>query len=110
MEETKASVTTEEEALKQVSGKVLQEFNALANLIGTSESADDFKLNLFHDNVQADGSIAALPADNIINIDLGKQSKNENLKKVAQDFKDIDLSAAKQKNTGQDLLDLMDDL
>ena len=51
MEETKASVTTEEEALKQVSGKVLQEFNALANLIGTSESADDFKLNLFHDNV-----------------------------------------------------------
>jgi hypothetical protein len=46
----------------------------------------------------------------MINIDLGKQGKDERVKKVIKDFGDIDIAASSQKKTGDDLLDLMDDL
>ena len=87
------------------------EFNSLANMIAPSgDTQDDFKLNLFPEASGGAGqSGISSGQDNIINIDLGKQGKSEALKKVIKDFEDIDLKAGAEKNTGDELLDLMDD-
>jgi hypothetical protein len=47
--------------------------------------------------------------DNVISIDLGKQGKNDKLTKLADDFGNFDLASASQKNTGDELLDFMDE-
>ena len=71
------SAQNNEDMAKQNQGHLMNEFNSLANLIGSSgDTSLDFKLNLFSDNVAPDadgGGSFNNQQDNIINIDLGKQ-------------------------------------
>eukprot|EP00347_Sterkiella_histriomuscorum_P014688 403359928 len=114
IEEKKSSGQRQQEGSSE---QVTREFNQLADLIlpsGDSNDDDDFKVNLFPDqNLNFQDQEGGMPisqaTDNIINIDLGKQAKNIQLKKLADDLGDLDLSQANQKNTGDELLDLMDD-
>jgi hypothetical protein len=76
----------------------LNEFNSLANLIGSSgDTSLDFKLNLFSDSAPIDaegGASINSQQDNIINIDLGKQGQNDKVKSVMNQLGNVDLSAA----------------
>lgn len=46
----------------------------------------------------------------MINIDLGKQAKNSKLDNVIKDMKDFDFKGSADQTTGDDLLDMMDNL
>ena len=74
---------------------------------------DNFKLNLFPEQF----GFSAKPKDskqkdedNTINIDLGKQSKDKRLKNVIKDMESFSLKGADDKTTGDDLLDMMDNM
>ena len=47
----------------------------------------------------------------MISFDLGKQAKDARVTKLINEFQEIDLKdSSKNKNTGDDLLDMMDNL
>ncbi len=46
----------------------------------------------------------------MINIDLGKQAKNTKLDEVIKDMQELDLKGSSNYTTGDDLLDMMDNL
>jgi hypothetical protein len=46
----------------------------------------------------------------MINIDLGKQSKDKRLNNVIKDMESFNLQGSDDKTTGDDLLDMMDNL
>lgn len=88
------------------------EFNLLAELI-CQPSEDNFKLNLFPEQFgfsakQKDPK--QKQDDNMISIDLGKQRKDVRLDSVIKDVESFSLKGADQKTTGDDLLDMMDNL
>ena len=105
--------TTDEEKLE--GNAVSTEFNLLAELIvAPPEQDDNFKPVLFPewlDSEPGGGGKAKAVDDNIINIDLGSQKQDlEKVKKAMEDFGETDLKKASEKNTGDDLLDMMDGL
>ena len=74
---------------------------------------DNFKLNLFPEQF----GFSAKPKEqkqredeNMINIDLGKQSKDKRLNNVIKDMESFNLKGSDDKTTGDDLLDMMDNL
>jgi len=93
---------------------VKAEFNYLASLIQPASSQhDDFKLNLFPEQVKGAGSIEGTggPRQNEIHIDLGSQGKDAKVKAILKDFEGVGIKEeGSQKKTGSDLLDMMDDL
>ena len=94
------------------------EFNQLANLIGLAaeerDTADDFKMNLFPDTVSDAGGIGSYSYkdSNVIDIDLGKtRAQTQDVKKkILKDFDNLDIKGGAGQHTGDDLLDLMDNL
>jgi len=46
----------------------------------------------------------------MINIDLGKQSKDKRLNNVIKEMESISLKGSDDKTTGDDLLDMMDNM
>jgi len=87
-------------------GMIMDEINQLANLITpSSETNNDFKLNLFPEGAEEGGF---QPQENMINIDLGKQGKSQKMQNVMNELGKVDLKEALSQNTGDDLLDLMD--
>ena len=93
--------------------QAMQEFNQLANLIGLAaasrgDARDEFKINLFPEaeSVDSSGKLSYQVAGDVVNIDLGPSGGQA--KKALQEFEDLKIAA--QANTGDDLLDLMDNL
>ena len=84
----------------------------LAELICQPQE-DNFKLNLFPEQF----GFSNKPKDqkqkeeeNMINIDLGKQSKDKRLNNVIKEMESISLKGSDDKTTGDDLLDMMDNM
>ena len=92
---------------------VSSEFNLLAELIvAPPEDDDNFRPVLFPEWLDAKPSGAPKEfEDNTIHIDLGTQKQDlTKVKKAMEDFGSTDLKKATEENTGDDLLDMMDDL
>lgn len=84
----------------------------LAELICQPQD-DNFKLNLFPEQFGFSSKAKDLKQkedENMINIDLGKQNKDKRLNNVIKDMESFNLKGSDDKTTGDDLLDMMDNL
>ena len=81
-------------------------------IVAPPDDDDNFKPVLFPEWLDAKPSGTAKEfEDNTIHIDLGTQKQDlTKVKKAMEDFGDTDLKKAAEENTGNDLLDMMDDL